>query len=706
MKKTLLFCFVSLLVIRCLAQHPSLMLAAKDVAAVRKGVNEYALLKRSYQSVLNNADKALTTGIKVPTPKDDGGGYTHEQHKKNYGDALVCGIAYQVSQNKKYADHVKNMLLSYADQYQSWPLHPKQKSSNPAGKIFWQNLNDCVWQVYMIQAYDLIYPALTDTERKKIESQLFEPVVDFLMNKNRETFDRIHNHGTWCIAAVGMTGYVLNKKEYAERALLGFNKDRKSGYYAQMDSLFSKDGYYSEGPYYQRYALMPFLMFAKAVYNYDPQLKIFQYRNNLLSKAIHASFNLAYSDGSIFPVNDAMKDKKTSTEELIYGVDLAYADIQPEPELLSIAKQQDRVIVSGAGLAVAKALAEKKEKPYSYPSAWFGDGPNADQGGISVLRSGTNEQQQCVVFKATSQGMGHGHFDRLNMLYYDNGGEVFSDYGAARFLNIESKRGGGYLPENKTWAKQTVAHNTVVVDKTSHYKLNEKDAEDFHPDLLYFNSSPTMKTVSAKEAHAYKGVEMIRTNILFKADANAKDLLIDVYKINSTDAHNYDLPFWYNGHITFTSFPVKFNTKELKPAGTAFGYEHLWLNADAPIANNGTITVLNRNRFYSTSFLADNNMHVQFMTLGANDPENSLRNEKAFILSATDKKQHSFISITESHGGTDPIAETTTSAVTSVSDLQKISDDANKTVFSFRFKQKTYTVTINYNDRQNFIEIK
>jgi hypothetical protein len=199
---------------------------------------------------------------------------------------------------------------------------------------------------------------------------------------------------------------------------------------------------------------------------------------------------------------------------------------------------------------------------------------------------------------------------------------------------------------------------------------------------------------------------MIRTNILFKADANAKDLLIDVYKINSTDAHNYDLPFWYNGHITFTSFPVKFNTKELKPAGTAFGYEHLWLNADAPIANNGTITVLNRNRFYSTSFLADNNMHVQFMTLGANDPENSLRNEKAFILSATDKKQHSFISITESHGGTDPIAETTTSAVTSVSDLQKISDDANKTVFSFRFKQKTYTVTINYNDRQNFIEIK
>ena len=39
--------------------------------------------------------------------------------------------------------------------------------------------------------------------------------------------------------------------------------------------------------------------------------------------------------------------------------------------------------------------------------------------------------------KYTSQGMGHGHFDKLSYTFYDNNNEVVRDYGAARFLNID-----------------------------------------------------------------------------------------------------------------------------------------------------------------------------------------------------------------------------------------------------------------------------
>src|SRR5258708_19581753 len=35
------------------------------------------------------------------------------------------------------------------------------------------------------------------------------------------------------------------------------------------------------------------------------------------------------------------------------------------------------------------------------------------------------------------------------------GREIISDYGSARFLNVEQKFGGRYLPENKSFAKQT-----------------------------------------------------------------------------------------------------------------------------------------------------------------------------------------------------------------------------------------------------------
>ena len=49
--------------------------------------------------------------------------------------------------------------------------------------------------------------------------------------------------------------------------------------------------------------------------------------------------------------------------------------------------------------------------------------------------------------------MGHGHFDRLSFTYYDNNKEIIQDYGAARFLNIEPKNGGHYLPENNSFSK-------------------------------------------------------------------------------------------------------------------------------------------------------------------------------------------------------------------------------------------------------------
>ena len=74
--------------------------------------------------------------------------------------------------------------------------------------------------------------------------------------------------------------------------------------------------------------------------------------------------------------------------------------------------------------------------------------------------------------------MSHGHFDKLSILFYDQGREIIQDYGAARFLNIEQKFGGRYLPENNTYAKQTIAHNTIVVDEESQFngKMNQSQA--------------------------------------------------------------------------------------------------------------------------------------------------------------------------------------------------------------------------------------
>lgn len=707
LKKVVILLFCTFLGLNVAAQsHPNIMLTKANIEAVRKGSKTYPLLQQSYAEVKKMADVALSTPINVPVPKDGGGGFTHEQHKRNYNNIINCGVAYQISGEQKYADYVKNILLNYASQYQKWPLHPKRKDDKDGGRIFWQSLNDFVWQVYTIQGYDMAYDGISSNDRAIIESQLFTPILKFISEDREEIFNLIHNHGTWALAAVGMTGYVLNKPNYVEMALKGTKKDGKSGYLTQIDQLFSPDGYYMEGPYYQRYALLPFVIFAKAINNYNPSLKIFEYRNQLLAKAIHTSLQLSYTDKTFFPVNDAIKDKTYESVELVYGLDIAYADIKPNAYLLDVAAQQNRVIVSDAGLKVAKAIAEGKTEPFKYVPQWVRDGAKGDEGGLGILRFGKNEDQECLVLKAASQGLGHGHFDRLHFLFYDNNTEIFEDYGSARFLNIDTKSGGGYLPENNSWAKQTVAHNTVVVDQQSNFKSNWQLAQKFHPTLLYFNAAADLQVVSAKETNAYPGVEMTRTSTLVKLPEILKPLLIDVYKLRSAVEHQYDLPFWYNGQLVNTSFGAKAKTNNLQALGTANGYQHIWLNAEKQLdASGGFLSILNKKRFYTTHFITEDPLQVKLLSIGANDPNMNLVDGKAFMLSQPKSKNQTFISVTEIHGDVDPINETVYAAASNLSELKIISSNDEKTTFSFKLKEKTYTYTINYQDKNNFIKI-
>lgn len=687
-------------------KHPNIMLSSRNLAFVREGLQKYPLLKDSYAEVLKEADLAIGSAIRVPVPRDGGGGVTHEQHKKNYQRILACGIAYQLSQDVKYANYVRDILLDYARQYQKWPFHPKSNPSNPPGRIFWQNLNDCVWQVHVIQGYDLVYDALSAKDRKNIENNLFIPIIKYITVDSYETFNRIHNHGTWAVAAVGLTGYVLDKPEYVKMALKGSNTTGKSGFLTQIDELFSPDGYYTEGFYYQRYAIMPFIVFAKAINQYQPELNIYGYRNGLLKKAVNTALQGTYTTGAFFPINDAIKEKTFESEELVYGVDIAYADMGRDPGLLSIASRQKKVVVSDAGLQVARDIAEGKAKEFPYISQWIGDGKSGKEGGLGILRSGDNKNQQCLVFKAASQGMGHGHFDRLHILYYDNGAEIFPDYGASRFINIETKGGGGYLKENSTWAKQTIAHNTLVVDQTSAFKAMLKEAEKHHSQLIHFDIQDSYQIVSAEENNAYPGVAMRRTTMLIQAGELKKPLLIDIFQAQSGTSHQYDLPFWYKGHIVDASFKINAVKNNLQALGKQFGYQHLWLNSSNDIADgHGFVTFLNTNQFYTTTFSTGSPIQVKLVSLGANDPELNLLESKAFILSQPQAANQTFVSITENHGRTDPRAEVTTGAKSAISGISIIKSDPQETVFSFQLNGKLNTVRINYQNKNNFIQI-
>jgi hypothetical protein len=64
------------------------------------------------------------------------------------------------------------------------------------------------------------------------------------------------------------------------------------------------------------------------------------------------------------------------------------------------------------------------------------------------------------------------------------------------------------------------------------------------------------------------------------------------------------------------------------------------------------------------------------------------------------------VSIVESHGGTNPVAETSSAARGKIHSLKKLSDNDESSSFQFAVGNRIYVITINYEDKQNFLTVK
>ncbi len=682
----------------CALAGPQLLLSSADVAQIRAELDPASGFGRSLAETQAKVDHYFESTPDAPVPVDPGGGYTHEKHKQNGIAIHDAGILYQLTGNAKYAAHARDLLLAYAKLYPTLGRHPVKRSNTP-GRLFWQSLNEAVWLVYAIQGYDAIIDTLDERQRATIERGILRPLADFISVQSPETFDRIHNHGTWAVAAVGMTGYAIGDDDYVQKALYGLKRDGKTGFIKQLGELFSPDGYYTEGPYYQRYALMPFILFARAIHANDPDLKIFDYRDKALLKAIYACIDLSYA-GLLFPVNDSIKDKGLDTIELRYGVAAAYA-LTGDPALLSIAQMQHPYVLTGDGYRLAKAVDAGLSKPYPYRSKVFRDGSAGKQGALVVLRDGEQPDQQALVFKATSQGMGHGHFDKLTWLFYDNGQEIITDYGAARFLNVEQKEGGHYLPENESWAKQTIAHNTLVVDEGSHFGGDAKLAQQHYPQLLVFESRDDVQITGAVMRDAHSGVEFRRTMALLDGVVPDGPLVIDVLNVDSNTAHRYDLPLHFAGQIISARPTFNARTERLEPLGAANGYQHLWLQASTSVAANKhlSFTWLNKDRFYTYTALAQDGLGVLLTQLGANDPSFNLRREQALVLRVNKAQGQTFVSVLEPHGEYNGPAEYTIGSRSSIIDLQRFHVDGADIIRITTTKSGRHYLTLSYDPK-------
>ena len=671
-------------------QHPLAFATKEEFAWVRENLGEHKLFLESLKDAHKLVDPWLSKKLDVPVPKDPAGGYTHERHKENYNILYQAGVLYQLTGNEAYALLIKQTLYQYAALNPTLKNHPETVSAYP-GRLFWQALNDANWMVYMGMAFDCIHDYLTPLERKEIAAGAFKPLVDYFTGPMRAWFDLIHNHAVWACAGVGMIGIATDNQDYIDMALKGTKKDGSTGLLGQMNGLFSPDGYYNEGPYYTRYAVLPFFIFANAIHHTYPQLKIFEHRNNILQKALNGALQQTNLDGGFYSYNDALKEKTYVSSELVVAIGIAWQVYGADSNYLPVVKAQGKVLLNKGGLQIAQTMQSKKSIPshFKYQSMLFTDGAKGDKGGVAILRSGAKEKLTSLIFKYSSHGMAHGHFDKLNLNLYDQGKEIIQDYGAVRFIGVEQKWGGRYLPETTKFAQQTIAHNTLTVDETSHFKGKMDSSEQHHPDLQFSKvGKGPVQVVSVLDTNAYADVKMHRTLYMIQVPDLSKPFIVDLFKASSQNVHQYDLPFYFKGDVISTNFKYQYTSGPLTTLGNRNGYEYLWKEAVAKTSSPFLqFTLLNDQSFYTISSWMKDSAEVFFTRIGANDINFNLRREPAYIL-RTKSATQLYVNVLEPHGSYNPIGEIAKNAYSAVTSIEVLHQDEAYTIVAITIGEK------------------
>lgn len=663
--------------------HPSVFLTKQDVEAVRAAGTKYPLLTRSLDKAKATVDSALAHPMDVPQP-GEAGGYAHERHMRNYREMQVAGELFQITGNAKYAAFVRDMLDKYAVLYPTLGANPHAKDQAP-GKLFHQSLNEANWLVGAAIAYDCVYDWLKPVERARFEKDVFRPMADWLSVDQAKEFDRIHNHGTWATAAVGMIGYVMHDTSYVNRALYGTKRNKTGGFLRQLDLLFSPDGYYMEGPYYIRYALLPFYQFAAAIDHDSPNLHIYDYRDGILKKGLYAALATTYPNGVFAPINDGSRSMNVTSPEVVLALDLAYGHYGPDTNLLAEAAIQGDVIPTRGGVEIARDLAARRTPPKAvWASTEFVDGPTGTNGGLGILRTGAGQSATMLLMKYGVHGQGHGHFDKLHFIFFDDSNPVVPDYGFARWINIEPKYGGRYLPENDSYAKQTIAHNTVVVDEMTQSGGNYQTDEAKSAQRHYFDASdPSVQVMSAKADGFYAGVGMQRTMFLIR-DARLPDpVVVDLYRLTSAATHTYDYPIHFRGQLIATNVKYDAHAADQRALGTKSGYQHIWNEASGPVDSVAQMTWLDGHRYYTVTTAAGAGAQAIFGRTGAGDPNFNLLSEPLMIV-RRQSGDELFASVIEPHGYFSELEERSLDARGVVQSVRVLASTAEASVVDVR----------------------
>ncbi|MBE7559630.1 heparinase II/III family protein [bacterium] len=459
--------------------------------------------------------------------------YLCHVHAENGRRAQDLAVAWALSRQRKYAEAARDLLVAYARKYPSWPQHTVRpgRDLSIGGKMYAQTLSEAAGILPFVAAYDTTYQSgvYSDEDRRLIENQWFREAARVIRGRNSGR----SNWQTWHNAALLWIGYALDDARLVERAL-----DGDWGVRRQLEESIDADGFWYEGSLtYHVYALRALVHSAEAAHFHGVNL----WEHPKLVRMFLAPIELAWPNGRLPALNDAARsDGRPDTVFRSAFADLCRVAARRTGRIeirLPYSRQQP------GEAAVFYTPENQPPQTVRPPLASV----NFPAQGVVQLRGG-RDPGSAVMLDYGPHGGGHGHFDKLQLLAYIGGRERLIDPGTVRYS----------LPVHGGWYRQTLAHNTVVVDGESQRATEGQ--------LLRMDRTELGDWARAAADMAYAGVRMDRTVFL------GPEFLVDIYRIDAANSHTYDLAYHITGRLRCSAGLPDATIPLPSEASRAYGY--------------------------------------------------------------------------------------------------------------------------------------
>jgi len=345
-----------------------------------------------------------------------------------------CGLAWQVTGDKRYQERARQILLAYAGKYLDYPLHRNRGGGGiGGGRVASQTLTEASWLVPMVQGADLIWADLNETDQNTIADKLLLPAARDVILPHKIG---IHNIQCWKNSAVGLVGFLLGDKKLIWEAI----DEPQRGYRAQMEQGVTPDGSWYEGAWgYHFYTLRGTWPLTEAARNCGVDL----YGSSIQSM-FDAPIRLMSPSGVLPAFNDS---RQVSVRDQTWLYELAFARFRNPtylPYLAGHTRGEMAVLYGVDALPQAADLPPQRSADYR-------------EAGFAILSRGKGREATWLCLDYGPHGGGHGHPDKLGFVLFARGAELAVDPGTARYGT----------PLQRSWFRTTIAHNTLTVGESS-----------------------------------------------------------------------------------------------------------------------------------------------------------------------------------------------------------------------------------------------